>query len=84
MSALKDRVTWVWLALLAVTFGSWMLGGSGDATFATAASILMLSFFKVRLIVTHFMEVREAPLGLRLACDAWIALTLAALLWTYA
>lgn len=80
---MRDRVTLVWIVLLAVTLGSWMLGGSSGA-FAATAAVLALSFFKVRLIVTHFMEVREAPLGLRLACDAWIVVTLAALLWTYA
>ncbi|MGQ0622890.1 MAG: cytochrome C oxidase subunit IV family protein [Panacagrimonas sp.] len=86
MSALtRDRVTWVWLLLMLITGGSYVLGTqSGASGYAATAAILVLSFFKVRLIVLHFMEVRDAPLGLRAACEIWIVVLLAALLWMYA
>lgn len=82
---MPDRVTWVWLLLIAITGGSVVIGTqSGGGGYATTAAILVLSFFKVRLIVLHFMEVRAAPRGLRAACEIWIVALLAALLWMYA
>ena len=34
--------------------------------------MLLLAFFKVRLIIRNFMEVRVAPLALKLGSDLWI------------
>jgi len=56
---------------------SWWLGTldevSGFASATTASVLLVLvAFFKVRLVISHFMEVRHAPKPLRLLCDAWV------------
>lgn len=68
----------VWLLLSAATVVSWWLGtghgGAADADSIRHATIavMVLAFIKVRLVLTHFMEVREAPGLLRLITDAWV------------
>lgn len=87
--ALRSRATLVWLLLIAVTLLSWWLGfeQAGDAVEATRAAtvaVLLLAFFKVRMIVSVFMEVRHAPWPLRRICDAWMVLVLVVMLGLYA
>jgi hypothetical protein len=85
---LNDVATRVWLLLIAITAGAWLIGtlgpGEGGGGFVAAAAILTLSFYKVRLVIRHFMEVAHAPAWLRYACDIWIVVLLVALLWLYA
>jgi hypothetical protein len=69
------RLWWVWLALmLATLFSWWTAAGRPFETSAAqvgAAVALAVGFGKVWLIGMHFMELREAPLGLRRAFDGW-------------
>lgn len=62
----------VWAALVAATLISLALGedwiGHGD--FA-AALVIAIAFVKVRLVGMHFMELRHAPLPLRIAFQAY-------------
>jgi hypothetical protein len=44
-------------------------------------SIIAVAFVKVRLVILEFMEIRRAPLPMRLAGEVWI-LTLCATLIT--
>ena len=61
------RVTLVWVLLLALTFGSFLVGVEQGAGFASvgAAIIVGIAMLKVRLIGLHFMDVRAAPRALR-------------------
>lgn len=62
----------VWAALVAATLISLALGedwiGHGDLA---AALVIAIAFIKVRLVGMHFMELRHAPLPLRLAFQAY-------------
>lgn len=74
---MTTRTTQIWLILMVATGVSWWLGTldevSGFASATTTSVLLVLvAFFKVRLVISHFMEVRHAPMALRLLCDAWI------------
>jgi hypothetical protein len=66
------RVTRVWLGLLAATVVSWEFGHAsfGDPRNAGVV-ILAIAFLKVRFVILDFMELRHAPLGMRLAGEAW-------------
>jgi Prokaryotic Cytochrome C oxidase subunit IV len=71
------RTTYVWIFLSAITLISWWLGpahAGGHAVASTAISIavLAIALIKARLIIRYFMEVRIAPLWLRLFTDAWL------------
>lgn len=74
---LNRRVLFVWLGLVLVTLLSWELGnGFAFSSVAsqrfTVASVIVVAFIKVRFVGTHFMDLRSAPWGLRLAFDAWV------------
>lgn len=81
-------LTWVWIALVVITVGSWMLapahaGHAVQASAAVTALVLVLTFVKSRLIIRHFMEVRDAPRWLRLATDAWLGVLMALVFGIY-
>ena len=68
------RLTVVWLVLLALTFGSFLIGiEQGTAFAATAAVVLIgIAMLKVRLIGLHFMDLREAPRALRFVFEGYV------------
>src|SRR5437764_113126 len=69
MTALaRTVVTPVWLLLVVATVISWMLGanyGPGNHEAATV-TVMVVSFVKVGFVGLYFMELRHAPLALRL------------------
>ncbi|MGO9098332.1 MAG: cytochrome C oxidase subunit IV family protein [Mycobacterium sp.] len=72
MSVLRERVTWVWLGLMALT-GVTTWGLSKDLfspTFAVVG-IFLIAAVKVRYVMLDFMELRQAPLPVRAAFEAW-------------
>jgi Prokaryotic Cytochrome C oxidase subunit IV len=68
------RVTLVWVLLLALTFGSFLVGVEQGAGFASvgAAIIVGIAMLKVRLIGLHFMDVRAAPHALRALFEGYV------------
>lgn len=70
-----SSATTVWLVLLVASAASLWLGSDAtDRSQTTAAvGLLAIAFTKIWLIVRYFMEVRFAPLWLRLVLDAWVA-----------
>jgi len=85
---LNDPVTWVWLLLAGLTGVSWWLGAgqtfeaAGDYRYTTV-SLMLLAFFKIRLVVMYFMEIRIAPLPLRIAFETWVVAVCGAVLTIY-
>lgn len=78
----------VWAALMAATLASWWLGieeggepGEGAALGGVAA--IVLAFAKIRFVGSHFMELREAPLVLRVILDAYVVVVGVALVVIY-
>ncbi|MEX3007834.1 cytochrome C oxidase subunit IV family protein [Hoeflea sp. TYP-13] len=73
--------SWGWL--LALSFGSTAAAlavDTGDAGHVAGAAILMLAYFKARLILSHYLGLAEAPFWLRgfnLAIGLFMALLLA-------
>ena len=81
-------VTWTWLALTAITLGSWWLApaqytGALHPSIPITALVLVLTAVKTRLIVRNFMEVRTAPRWLRFATDGWLAVLFLAIFAIY-
>ena len=86
---LRDRLTITWMLLVAMTLFSTEAGGTGGASwFGSAAvvtvAVLGIAFVKVWLVMFTFMEVRGAPLGLRVLATGWLVVALAVLLAIYA
>jgi hypothetical protein len=77
IALLRTPITAVWSLLIFATLLSWWLGtdhgfGSGsDYTLATLA-VLVVAFFKIRFVGLYFMELRHAPLPLRLLFEGYV------------
>jgi hypothetical protein len=66
-----------WMALIGATVGSGLLGLDTVCELSPSASLMntgliALAAFKMRLIGLYFMELRHAPLLLRIAFEACI------------
>lgn len=82
-----SSITGWWLLLIGATVLSWQFGHGwdfgGDAHYGTAA-VIVIAFLKVRVVFLEFMELRHAPLPLRLAFELWALVvggTIIALYW---
>jgi hypothetical protein len=84
---LRHRLVVVWALLVGVTLFSAGVGG-GASWFGTpaavTAAVLAIAFGKAGVVMFSFMELRTAPLPLRLLALGWLAAALAVLLAIYA
>ena len=66
---------------------SWWLGTDslfiGRSILAISTGLTVIAFLKVRFVIHYFMEIRYAPLALRLACDIWVVGICVAILALY-
>ena len=75
MGAIPKDVTFVWLALVGLTCISLVLGERSSpnaASYALVLGLIALACIKVRMVILHFMEIKEAPLLLRGALEVWV------------
>ena len=83
------RETVVWLLLILVTIIlTYVLDGGpaaglGLSDTARNSLILVIAFVKVRIVAYEFMEIRLAPVVMRVATDAWVIGTCLILLVLY-
>ena len=80
---IKQRITAIWLVLVLATGLSWVAAHSWGASLGArgeTAFVLIVAFFKVRLIMLDFMELREAPLPFRLFVELWAVIVCTALI----
>lgn len=85
---LLNPVTAVWMLLASATALSWWLGtgevaDTDRARMTTTFVIMFVAFFKARLVISYFMEVRHAPWPLRRLCDAWLLISATVVLGLY-
>lgn len=73
--------TAIWALLALATVLTWYMGG--NAVLNIPALMLLIAFFKTRLVIMHFMEVNHAPMALRLAGEAWGIVCCTALIVLY-
>lgn len=78
-SILLQTNTAIWALLALATALTWYMGS--DATLNMPAIMLLIAFFKTRLVIIHFMEVNQAPIALRLAGETWGVVCCAALIF---
>jgi len=82
----RNRITLVWLALVLATCLSWETGS--DFAFISdirslGVVVLVIAFVKVRYIMLEFMELRHAPLVMRLFAECWALLVCVAVIYSY-
>ena len=84
MELLKRPASLVWLLLMAATIiTTWWLSKDEISAAVGTVAIFIIAAYKVRLVLLHFMELRHAPLPLRLAFEAWVLGVTAAVLGLY-
>ena len=83
---LRSHASVVWLFLVIATAASWALGtdhGFVESHVAASVTILVVAFVKVRFIGLYFMELRDAPIGLRVLLEAYCLLACATTIGFY-
>lgn len=73
----KSRATAIWLLLVLATAASWWLGvhsvpGLEKHGGAVGATVMAIALVKVRFVAMDFMEVRGAPIALRIILELYI------------
>ena len=71
-----------WTLLTAATLLSWWLDAGFDGRWVGAA-VLMVAFFKARLVLMVFMGVSRATVGIRRACEFWVITAVTVVLVSY-
>ena len=71
LSLLKNRAGASWLVLVAATVLSWAVGAEHGTGSLVAVVVLGIAAIKVRLVGLDFMELRHAPLPLRVAFECY-------------
>jgi hypothetical protein len=77
LANLKNPAVLVWLALVLATFISWVIVVEHGFAHGTGpnlgiAAVLAIAFLKTQFVGGFFMELRTAPLPLRLAFSGWV------------
>ncbi|WP_084269240.1 cytochrome C oxidase subunit IV family protein [Mycobacterium avium] len=81
MSVLRERVTWVWLALMLLTcVTTWGLSKDLFGPAVAVVGIFVIAAAKVRYVMLDFMELRNAPIPVRVAFEAWPVVVAATIL----
>jgi heme/copper-type cytochrome/quinol oxidase subunit 4 len=84
MELVRKPVSVVWAALMLATCAStWLLSRSSVTPEVATVAIMLIAAVKVRLVIRYFMEVRLAPLALRLVCDGWLFAVTALIVTVY-
>ena len=72
MSVLRERVTWVWLALIVLTCATtWGLSTDLFSPVVAVVGNFLIAAVKVRYVMLDFMELRDAPIPVRVVFEAW-------------
>jgi hypothetical protein len=77
-----------WLVLILLTALSWYLSldlsvTENNAHRMTTSTLFLLAFFKVRLVIIHFMEISTAPIALRIFFESWVVVVCSVLIAMY-
>jgi hypothetical protein len=77
-----ERRLWFWWAILvAATLVSVEMRASSTSTAKAAAiAVLIIAFSKTWIVILHFMDVRRAPLALKIALGGWVLAVCAVLI----
>lgn len=78
------QATIVWAVLMAASIiATWFLSKDAFSPEVAAVGSIGIAAFKIRLVLIHFMDLKEAPLLLRTAFEAWVAVVTLAILGLY-
>lgn len=86
-SYIRHPLTVVWAVLTFVTAVSWLIARDGGAAHVlnptVTVVVLLIAAAKTQLVIWHFMEVRRAPVWLKVTTMSWLVGLFAVLLGFY-
>jgi hypothetical protein len=71
LQLVRNRAGITWLILIAATVVSWAVGAEHGTGSMVAIVVLAIAAIKVRLVGLDFMELRHAPIPLRLLFEVY-------------
>jgi caa(3)-type oxidase subunit IV len=71
LQLVRNRAGVSWLVLVAATVVSWAVGAEHGTGSVVAIVVLAIAAIKVRLVGLDFMELRHAPIPLRVIFEAY-------------
>jgi len=71
LQLMRNRAGVSWLILVAATLASFALGADHGTGSLVAVAVLAIAAIKVRLVGLDFMELRHAPIPLRMAFEVY-------------
>ncbi|KDF01623.1 hypothetical protein Y900_022480 [Mycolicibacterium aromaticivorans JS19b1 = JCM 16368] len=71
LQLMRNRAGVSWLILVAATLASFALGAEHGTGSLVAIAVLAIAAIKVRLVGLDFMELRHAPIPLRVAFEVY-------------
>jgi hypothetical protein len=86
-SLIRNPLTIVWALLTTVTIASSLIAVDGGASHqintTVTTVVLLIAAFKAQMVISHFMEVRHAPVWLKATTSGWVLGLFALLLGFY-
>lgn len=74
LNAYGGSATLVWVLLVAASvITTWFLSKDAFTPAVAAVGSIGIAAFKIRLVLIHFMDLKEAPWPLRMVFEAWTA-----------
>ena len=71
LELVRNRSGVSWLVLVAATLASWLVGADHGTGSTVAVLVLAIAAVKIRLVGLDFMELRHAPIPLRVAFEVY-------------
>ena len=68
---------------MGATLLSWAFGHGRVDPRAAGIAVIVIAFVKIRYVILDFMELRTAPLGMRVAAEAWCIVVCSTLVLLY-
>jgi heme/copper-type cytochrome/quinol oxidase subunit 4 len=73
MPLIRERLTVVWIVLMTATVVStWVFSKDAFSPAVAVVGTFLIAALKVRFVMLDFMELREAPVPVRVAFESWI------------
>ena len=86
-SLIRNPLTIVWALLTTVTIASLLIALDGGAAHqintTVTTAVLLIAGVKAQLVIWHFMEVRRAPVRLKVTTSGWVVALFALMLGLY-
>lgn len=73
----------IWTVLVALTLVGYWIGEIGMSGLTALSILLSAAFIKGQLVISYFMEMREAPSSWKWIPTVWMVLVLGAIAITY-